>query len=46
MLYRYKLFVPVIQNNIHIIRMFPKRSIPGIIQHEESPRDFGIYSAK
>ena len=44
MLHRLQLTVPVINNNIHIIRMLLKCSIPGNIQNQGLPRDFVIYS--
>ena len=46
MLHRLQLTIPVIINNIHIIRMLLKRSIPGNIQNQDIPRDIVIYSAK
>ena len=45
MLHRLQLTVPVIKNNIYIIRMFLKCSIPGNIQNQGFSRDFVIYSA-
>ena len=46
MLHRLQLTVPVIINNIYIIRMLLKRSIPGNKQNQGFPRDFVIYSAQ
>ena len=46
MLHRLQLTVPVIKNNIYIIRMLLKRSIPGNKQNQGFPRDFVFYSAQ
>ena len=46
MLCGFRLAVPVMQNNIHIIRMLLKRSIPGNIQHPDYSGDLGVCSAQ
>ena len=46
MLCGFRLTVPVIKNNIYIIRLLLKRSIPGNKQNQGILRDFVIYSAQ